>query len=90
MNLLAFLEFVVRRLALNHSSTKFACKLQFLRSTCKLLSLNDRHVSSANKLIETLEAFSRSFVYNRNNIGPKTEPCGTPHKTVNQSEKKLR
>ena len=25
---------------------------------------------------------SRSAVYNRNRIGPKTEPCGTPHNKV--------
>ena len=32
------------------------------------------------------EAFEISFIYNRDNIGPKIEPCGTPVFMILQSE----
>jgi len=37
-------------------------------------------VLSANKIFERLsETLGRSFTYNKNNKGPKMEPCGKPH-----------
>ena len=36
-------------------------------------------VSSAYKTgVKTLEIFGRSLIKNRNNKGPRTDPCGTP------------
>ena len=36
-------------------------------------------VSSAYSLIENiLEAWVKSFMYNKNNKGPRIDPCGTP------------
>ena len=29
--------------------------------------------------IRSLETFGRSLMYRRNNRGPSTDPCGTPH-----------
>jgi len=44
-------------------------------------------VSSANNLIEALGTeFEISFTYNRNNKGPKTDPCGTPQDIFPKSE----
>jgi hypothetical protein len=40
-------------------------------------------VSSANMLAADEDRqFGRSFIYNKNNNGPKFEPCGTPHLTI--------
>ena len=38
--------------------------------------------SSANKLVLKLNSFGKSFTYNKNNIGPSTEPCGIPNDTL--------
>ena len=46
-------------------------------------------VSSAYSLIENiLEAWVKSFIYNKNNKGPRIDPCGTPDE--NQREFHLR
>ena len=35
---------------------------------------------SANSLgFDVFKLFSRSFIYHRNRMGPRLEPCGTPH-----------
>ena len=46
----------------------------------RLLPLLNKFVSSANN-IEVVEEhiFPRSFMYNKNNNGPKIDPWGTPH-----------
>lgn len=31
----------------------------------------------------------RSFIYNENNLGPRTEPCGTPHIIFSRWEHKI-
>ena len=37
-------------------------------------------VSSANKMKSNrFETFGKSFIYNRNSNGTRTDPCGTPH-----------
>ena len=40
------------------------------------------YVSSANNDIIGLTTSGISFIYNKNNKGPKTKPWGTPDKTV--------
>ena len=39
-------------------------------------------VSSANNLTLDLTSSRRSFMLARNNMGSRTEPCGTPEDTV--------
>ena len=47
-----------------------------------------KEVSLAYSLIENiLEAWVKSFVYNKNNKGPRIDPCGTPNKICKVSEK---
>ena len=42
-------------------------------------------VSSANNV--TLETYiSKSFINNKNNVGPKSDPCGIPTLTSSNSE----
>ena len=38
-------------------------------------------VSSANRRTCDCTLSGRSFMYNRNKIGPRTDPCGTPEET---------
>ena len=38
-------------------------------------------VSSANNVVSNLETLGKSFTYNKNSIGRRTEPCGTPYFT---------
>ena len=47
---------------------------------------NERQVSSASKQTVKFVDLAKSFVYNKNNKGPRTEPCGTPHNTVRTLE----
>ena len=44
------------------------------------------YASSANNDIIGLTTSGISFIYNKNNKGPKTKPWGTPDKTVTLSE----
>ena len=47
-------------------------------------------VSSANKTnFNNLDVLQRSLIYNRNSIGPKIYPCGTPQVIDNFSESTL-
>jgi len=39
-------------------------------------------VSSANRLVKKDVAKGKSFMYMRKSRGPRTLPCGTPHKIV--------
>ena len=43
-------------------------------------------VSSANRQTCDCTLSGRSFMYNRNKIGPRTDPCGTPEETGTSSE----
>ena len=46
------------------------------------LSPKNRFVSSANIIVfNKLESLARSFMYIKNNSGPRIDPCGTPHVT---------
>ena len=46
------------------------------------LRSKNRFVSSANiTVFSTLEALGRSLTDIKNNIGPRIDPCGTPHVT---------
>ena len=57
------------------------------RSSCKMFASNillmQRYiaVSSAKSLTLDLKCSGRSFMYARNKIGPRIEPCGTPEET---------
>ena len=43
-------------------------------------TLNVKVVSSAKRVkLHLLVILGKSFMYIKNNTGPKTEPCGTPH-----------
>jgi len=44
-------------------------------------------VSSANSIILFLTHSGKSWTWMMNSNGPRTEPCGTPLSTLNQSEK---
>ena len=39
-------------------------------------------MSSAKSLTVDRMPLAISFMYKRNSVGPKTEPCGTPDKTL--------
>ena len=48
-------------------------------NSCKLLALQNNVVSSANKIEKSAHDTEKiSFMYSKNNNGPKIEPCGTP------------
>ena len=38
-------------------------------------------VSSEDNVVSNVETLGKSFTYNKNSIGPKTEPFGTPYLT---------
>ena len=43
-------------------------------------------MSSAKSLTLDLTCSGRSFMYARNKMGPRTDPCGTPEETGNVQE----
>ena len=59
-------------------------------SSCSFVSRFDTSAkilaSSAKSLRALVTTFGISFIYFTNNIGPKTDPCGTPLLTVTQSD----
>jgi hypothetical protein len=65
---------------LNHLSTIMRLALSLFSKISGLLSMTIRLVSSAKRIdkAESAVAWGRSLMYNKNNRGPKTEPCGTP------------
>ena len=66
----------------NHLSMFFNCS--FTRR-CKfkiLLSESKRKTASANRVESNCVASGRSLIYIRNKIGPREEPCDTPHDTL--------
>ena len=74
---LVLFTFIDNLLTRNHSVINslfiIAIIVLILRSARKMF------VSSANKTSWTnTEALQISLIYNRNNNGPRTEPCGTP------------
>ena len=55
------------------------CFILFSRFTIDL-SLQIKVVSSVNKSgLKTGDISGRSFIYNKNKIGPNTDPRGTPY-----------
>jgi hypothetical protein len=71
---------MVSKLDVNHLLTTWEAELNFEASVSGLSSVTNILVSSAKRMgVEILsKAKGRSLIYNRNNTGPKTEPCGTP------------
>ena len=46
--------------------------------------LKNKFVSSANKIrLISFDTLQMSFMYNKNNCGPSTDPCGTPQTVCN-------
>ena len=74
-------------LGLKCISQVFSHCSSFCRSCCKvwesflLVTVRFTAVSSANSLTCELIFSGRSFMYNKNKIGPRTEPWGTPDVT---------
>ena len=56
----------------------------FTSPSCTLFSplsnVRNRLESSANKRnLKYEEEFDKSLIYSKKRVGPKTDPCGTPH-----------
>ena len=74
-------------LALKCISQVFSHRSSFCRSCCKvwksfsLVTVKYTAVSSANMLTCEFIFSDRSFMYKRNEVGPRTEPWGTPDVT---------
>jgi hypothetical protein len=68
------------RFDLNHLSTVKRLELSLVSNIPGFLSTTIRLVSSAKRIAIAVSAvaWGRSLIYNKNNRGPKTEPCGTP------------
>ena len=65
---------------LNHSKRSFVSELTFWKRSLFDLCAKYIVVSSANRRgLQFDRQFGRSFIYNKNNKGPKTLPWGTPH-----------
>ena len=75
---------------LNHLFNLDNSSLTSLHNSSKLrLDLN-KLVASANKIcLRSFETLHISFIYSINKRGPRTEPCGTPHKTSKSLEDSL-
>jgi len=57
----------------------FKISIYYLNFVIKIFALKKRFGSSANKMVlKNCALLIRSFIYSRNNVGPKIEPCGTP------------
>ena len=63
----------------NHLSIFSNCSFTRRSKFKILLSESKRKVSSANSVVSNCEASGKSLMYIKNKIGPREEPCGTPH-----------
>ena len=61
-------------------------RLRRTAASSGVLTIMYKFVSSANSLIEQPIFLTISFIYIKNNKGPKIEPCGTPALTGAQSD----
>ena len=58
------------------SSSRLACAMR----SFTLFPEQTRLVSSAkSEVVKKFETLAISLIYNKNNNGPKMDPCGTPH-----------
>ena len=75
---LDFSKFNVNLLAIIHLLTVEISEDTLLYKWFKELSCKIKQVSSANNLGQSDVLLLMSLIYNVNNNGPRTEPCGTP------------
>ena len=74
------LKFIVSLFAIIHFCSLFSSLSTKFSGELKSLSDMKRFVSSANSFIViSLSDLWMSFMSNRNSIGPRTDPCGTPY-----------
>jgi len=74
-----FPAFTIELFEMNHD--QISCMTLFVLdwTVFKLSPDISKFVSSANSTILDSKTFNgKSFMYNKNNIGPRVEPCGTP------------
>jgi hypothetical protein len=74
------LRFSVNKLACNHLLIFWNTNSSSSLNLWKFFCIQIKFVSSANKIgyDMSLTDLGRSLIYNRNNNGPNTEPCGMP------------
>ena len=60
--------------ALNHSNALLNSVFACFSNNLMLVELIKNPVSSAKSVVYKFVAFGRSLMYNKNNIGPKTDP----------------
>ena len=71
----------------NHLSTFFSSLFMVYSKRSRLSDLKYILVSSAKRQnLSFLQTAGKSLMKMRNNSGPKTEPCGTPHITSSTSD----
>ena len=74
-----FSVLILRRLQVAHLLNSISSLLHKSITSEANLFRNESVVSSANRISETeLEKVGKSFMHNKNKIGPRIEPCGTP------------
>ena len=74
-----FPAFTIRLFEVNHVWISFMTLFSLDWTVFKLSPDINMFVSSANSTIFDSKTFNgKSFMYNKNNIGPRVEPCGTP------------
>jgi hypothetical protein len=75
-----FKRIIDNRFDLNHLFTVKRLEFSLVSKIPGFLSTTIRLVSSMKRIDIAVSAvaWGRSLIYNKNNRGPKTEPCGTP------------
>ena len=74
-----FSAFTIRLFKVNHVWISFITLFSLDWMVFKFSPDTSMFMSSTNSTVFNSETFNgRSFIYNRNNIGPRIEPCGTP------------
>ena len=79
---LVFITWSVSLFEANQVAAFPSSSFVLLNRSLKLGPEDRKVVSSANSNVNRLDAAGRSFMKRRNNKGPSTEPCGTPHVIV--------
>ena len=70
-----------------YSLTSFKTLFPLRYASSAVIPLTNMLVSSAKRMnVPRSEQFAISFMYRRNKSGPRTEPCGTPYRTVRGSD----
>jgi hypothetical protein len=85
------IQCVFKKLIVNIFDLNQLCtNLRFIFNLAGFPSVITILVSSANKIgvDDLFMADGKSFIYSKNNTGPKTEPCGTPCLILDQFDAK--